>query len=69
MFTEEKAIVADLIKAFLMVSGGAVQKFGSDLDAHQQLLMTVADMLIEIYKVESTILGTQKAAEIQVEVK
>ncbi|MBC7438641.1 MAG: acyl-CoA dehydrogenase family protein [Flavobacterium sp.] len=63
LFAEEKTIVANLKKAFLMVAGGAVQKFGPDLDAHQQLLMAAADMLIEIYMAESTILRTEKTAK------
>jgi hypothetical protein len=32
-----------------MVAGSAVQKFGANLDEHQQLLMAASDMLIEIY--------------------
>ena len=46
-----------------MVAGGAVQKFEPDLDAHQMLLMAAADMLIEIYIAESTILRTEKLAK------
>jgi hypothetical protein len=30
-----------------------VQKFGADLDSHQQLLMAASDMLIEIYMAEN----------------
>ncbi len=60
LFSEEKSIIANLKKAFLMVAGGAVQKFGPDLEAHQMLLMAAADMLIEIYIAESTILRTEK---------
>ena len=60
LFAEEKSILANLKKAFLMVAGGAVQKFGPDLDGHQMLLMAAADMLIEIYMAESTILRTEK---------
>uniref|UniRef100_UPI00286DEE1B acyl-CoA dehydrogenase family protein n=1 Tax=Flavobacterium sp. TaxID=239 RepID=UPI00286DEE1B len=63
LFAEEKSIIANLKKAFLMVAGGAVQKFGPDLDAHQMLLMAAADMLIEIYMAESTILRTEKLAK------
>jgi len=33
------------------------------LDAHQQLLMAAADMLIEIYVAESTVLRTEKLAK------
>ena len=63
LFAEEKEMLAKLKKAFLMVAGGAVQKFGPDLDGHQQLLMAAADMLIEIYMAESTVLRTEKLAK------
>ena len=43
-----------------MVAGSAVQKFGPELEQHQQLLMTAADILIEIYMAESTVLRTEK---------
>ena len=45
-----------------MVAGGAVQKYGTALDSHQQLLLAVADILIEIYMAESSILRTEKLA-------
>jgi alkylation response protein AidB-like acyl-CoA dehydrogenase len=60
LFSEEKEMISKLKKAFLMVAGGAVQKYGPDLDHHQQLLMAAADILIEIYMAESTILRTEK---------
>ncbi|WP_396188922.1 acyl-CoA dehydrogenase family protein [Flavobacterium sp.] len=60
LFAEEKEMIAKLKKAFLMVAGAAVQKFGPDLESHQQLLMAAADMLIEIYMAESTILRVEK---------
>ncbi len=63
LFAEEKEMVAKLKKAFLMVAGAAVQKYGMDLDAHQQLLMAAADMLIEIYMAESTVLRAEKTAK------
>jgi alkylation response protein AidB-like acyl-CoA dehydrogenase len=63
LFSEEKEMISKLKKAFLMVTGAAVQKFGMDLEAHQQLLMAAADMLIEIYMAESTILRTEKLAK------
>lgn len=46
-----------------MVAGSAVQKYGPDLEAHQQLLMAAADMLIEIYMAESVVLRTEKMAK------
>jgi phosphopantetheine adenylyltransferase len=56
-------MIGKLKKAFLMVAGGAIQKYGPDLEAHQQLLMAAADILIEIYMAESTILRTEKTAK------
>ena len=63
LFAEEKEMIGKLKKAFLMVVGGAVQKYGPDLDGHQQLLMAAANILIEIYMAESTLLRTEKVAK------
>lgn len=63
LFAEEKEIIGKLKKAFLMVAGSAVQKYGPALDEHQQLLMAAADILIEIYMAESVILRTEKLAK------
>lgn len=60
LFAEEKDLVARLKKVFLMVSGSAVQKFGPELEKHQQLMLAVSDILIEVYMAESTILRTEK---------
>jgi len=60
LFAEEKDLLARLKKVFLMVAGSAVQKFGPELDKHQQLLMAASDILIEIYVAESAILRTEK---------
>ncbi|REH01696.1 acyl-CoA dehydrogenase family protein [Flavobacterium aquicola] len=63
LFAEEKEMIGKLKKAFLMVAGGAVQKYGPDLEGHQQLLMAASDILIEIYMAESAILRTEKLAK------
>ncbi len=60
LFAEEKEMIGKLKKAFLMVAGAVVQKYGPNLDNEQQLLIDCADMLIEIYMAESTILRTEK---------
>lgn len=63
LFAEEKEMIAKLKKVFLMVAGSAVQKFGPDLDQHQQLLIAASDILIEIYMAESAILRAEKNAK------
>lgn len=63
LFAEEKEMLVKLKKVFLMVAGSAVQKYGPELEAHQQLLMAASDILIEIYMAESTILRTEKLAK------
>lgn len=63
LFAEEKEMIQKLKKVFLMVAGSAVQKFGPELDKHQQLLLAAADILIEIYMAESCLLRTEKNAK------
>ncbi|NCT18599.1 MAG: acyl-CoA dehydrogenase [Flavobacteriaceae bacterium CG_4_8_14_3_um_filter_34_10] len=63
LFSEEKAMVVKLKKVFLMVAGGAVKKYGEDIEEQQQLLLNAADILIEIYMAESAILRSEKNAK------
>jgi len=58
--SEEMDMIKKLKKVFLMVAGSAVQKFGTELEENQQLLLAASDILIEIYMAESAILRTQK---------
>ncbi|KPM48270.1 acyl-CoA dehydrogenase family protein [Jiulongibacter sediminis] len=60
MFAAEKNVLKNLKKAVLMVAGAAVQKFMMKLSHEQEILMNSADMLIEIYAVESAILRVEK---------
>ncbi|MDB4297434.1 acyl-CoA dehydrogenase family protein, partial [Flavobacteriaceae bacterium] len=60
LFTEEKEILDKLKKAFLMIAGKAVEKFGMGLERQQELVLCAADILIEIYMAESTLLKTEK---------
>lgn len=57
---EEKEVLKKLKKAALMVAGKAAQTFGPTLNDEQEILMHIADMLIEIYVTESIILRTEK---------
>ncbi|MEB8329468.1 acyl-CoA dehydrogenase family protein [Flavobacteriaceae bacterium KMM 6897] len=63
LFAEEKDVLARLKKVFLMVAGAAVQKYGPELENHQQLMLSASDILIEIYMAESSLLRTEKNAK------
>ncbi len=60
LFAKEKLVIKNLKKAALMVAGGAVKKLEAKLGDEQEILMNVADMLIEIYAAESTLLRVEK---------
>ncbi|MFY0652473.1 MAG: acyl-CoA dehydrogenase family protein [Cyclobacteriaceae bacterium] len=60
LFAEEKEVLKKLKKSVLMVAGKAAQTFGPKLDEEQEILMNIADMLIEIYASESAILRAEK---------
>lgn len=60
LFSEEKEILGKLKKAFLMIAGKAVEKFGMELEAQQEIVLCAAEILIEIYMAESTLLKTEK---------
>lgn len=57
---QEKALVDNMKKVFLMVAGHAVQSFGPELEQHQQLLLAAADLMIAVYMSESGLLRAQK---------
>lgn len=67
LLSEEKAMIGKLKKVFLMVAGKAVEKFGMELEKHQQLIMAAAEVLIEIYMAESGILKAEKVAHLKSE--
>jgi alkylation response protein AidB-like acyl-CoA dehydrogenase len=60
LFTKEKKYIANFKKAVLMVAGAAVQKLMTQLAKEQEVLMNVADMLIELYVSESLQLRVEK---------
>jgi alkylation response protein AidB-like acyl-CoA dehydrogenase len=60
IFVKEKKALANLKKAGLMVAGAAVQKFMMKLSDEQEILMNLADMLIEGYIAESVLLRVEK---------
>jgi alkylation response protein AidB-like acyl-CoA dehydrogenase len=60
LFSEEKKYIANFKKAVLMVAGSAVQKLMQQLGKEQEVLMNIADMIIETYVAESLQLRVEK---------
>jgi alkylation response protein AidB-like acyl-CoA dehydrogenase len=60
LFVAEKRVLANAKKAGLMIAGAAVQKFMMKIADEQELLMNLADILIEIYIAESCLLRVEK---------
>ncbi|MET3732866.1 acyl-CoA dehydrogenase family protein [Moheibacter stercoris] len=63
LFAQEKEIISNLKKVFFMVAGAAIQKFGMELEKHQQLILKASSILIEIYMAESAILRAERIAK------
>jgi alkylation response protein AidB-like acyl-CoA dehydrogenase len=60
IFAAEKKAIRNMKKAVLMVAGAAVQKFMMKLSEEQEIIMNLADMVIETYVAESVILRVEK---------
>jgi alkylation response protein AidB-like acyl-CoA dehydrogenase len=58
---QEKYLVSMAKKIFLMTAGLAVQKFGPKLEVEQEVLSNLADIISELYNMESVVLRTEKA--------
>ncbi len=58
--SQEVDLIQRLKKVFLMVAGAAVEKYGTELETNQMLLLCAADILIEIYQSESVVYRTLK---------
>ncbi|TXE10031.1 acyl-CoA dehydrogenase [Seonamhaeicola algicola] len=63
LFSEEKSIIRNLKKLFLMVAGAALEKYGEKIEEQQQLMLASSDILIQIYLAESAILRAEKMAK------
>src|SRR5437763_1287442 len=63
VLAEEASVVANAKKIFLQAAGGAVQKFRVKLAEEQELVAALANIVMEVYAMESCLLRAQKAAE------
>nr|MBI1231367.1 acyl-CoA dehydrogenase [Cytophagales bacterium] len=59
----EKHTIKQLKKVFLMLGGRAAQVLGNKLESEQEIMMNLADIMIEIYAAESALLRTEKLIE------
>ncbi len=60
-FAAEKALLKNLKTLFLILAGTGVQKHMDKLANEQEILLTAADMAIQIFAIESAVLRAEKA--------
>jgi alkylation response protein AidB-like acyl-CoA dehydrogenase len=62
VLAEEARAIANCKKIFLQAAGGAMQKYREKLAEEQELIAALANIVMEIYAMESSLLRAQKAA-------
>jgi alkylation response protein AidB-like acyl-CoA dehydrogenase len=62
VLADEARVVANAKKIFLQAAGGAVQRFREKLADEQELIGALANIVMEVYAMESCLLRAQKAA-------
>src|SRR6476660_1232193 len=60
---EEQKLVASAKKLGLFAAGAATQKYMQSIQDQQEIMGAIADMVIEIYAMESAVLRTQKMVQ------
>ncbi len=58
---QEKYLVRNAKKIGLLIAGLAAQKFGKALEKEQEILANIADIISNVYAMESALLRTEKA--------
>jgi len=59
-FAAEKALIANLKQAFLVVAGTGAQKYLAKIKDEQEVLLAIADIAINIFAIESCVLRADK---------
>jgi alkylation response protein AidB-like acyl-CoA dehydrogenase len=67
VLAEEQALVASAKKLGLFAAGVATQKYMQQIEQQQEVMGAIADMVIEIFAMESAVLRTMKIASAQTE--
>jgi len=62
VLAEEARAIASCKKIFLQAAGGAMQKYREKLAEEQELIAALANIVMEVYAMESSLLRAQKAA-------
>lgn len=60
VFKDEYKYLENFKKVLLMIAGSAVQKLMQSISKEQEILLNLADITIQIYQAESTLLRTEK---------
>jgi alkylation response protein AidB-like acyl-CoA dehydrogenase len=64
-FAAEHKAVENIKKAVLMVAGAAAQKMMQKLKDEQEILMHIADMIMEVFATESVVMRTQRMVDLK----
>lgn len=59
-WAEEKRLVGNAKKIALLLMGLSFQRYMTELEKQQEILYSLADVIIDVYAMESTLLRTQK---------
>jgi alkylation response protein AidB-like acyl-CoA dehydrogenase len=65
VLAEEQKLVASAKKLGLFAAGAATQKYMMQIEQQQEVMGAIADMVIEVYAMESVLLRTMKLASAQ----